>query len=196
MITAMGLGSYVVPFGAIKGVGALTKATGLKGASKQAVDRYVGGGGTGFAMAAGDSAGQAYDIVINLPQQKLEQSSNYRDLISAGKTPEEAREELARDAANSAQLIPGVLGFLSGATGLERVFSAPQEIKKGLTYNALKRGGTEFITEAVEEGAALASAQYEASKIDPSIDPMKGVGGAATLGGYCRSHTRCCIRFN
>ena len=29
----------------------------------------------------------------------------------------------------------------------------------------------------------LASAQYEASKIDPSIDPMKGVGGAATLGG-------------
>ena len=54
MITAMGLGSYVVPFGAIKGVGALTKATGLKGASKQAVDRYIGGGGTGFAMAAGD----------------------------------------------------------------------------------------------------------------------------------------------
>ena len=65
----------------------------------------------GFAMAAGDAAGQAYDIVINLPQQKLEQSSNYRDLIKAGSTPEEAREELAQDAANSAQLIPGVLGF-------------------------------------------------------------------------------------
>ena len=54
------------PLRAIKGVGALTKAAGLKGASKQAVDRYVGGGGTGFAMAAGDSAGQAIDIVINL----------------------------------------------------------------------------------------------------------------------------------
>ena len=61
-----------------------------------------------MAMSGGDAAGQAYDMVINLPEQTLNQSSNYRDYISRGLTPQQAREEIASDAARSAQLFPSV----------------------------------------------------------------------------------------
>ncbi len=138
------------------------KAYGL-GARGQGIAGLGTGATLGGAAAGGDAASDAYDQVMKSPN-----------------IPEDQRESMARQAARQASVVPAILGGLSGATGLERIMSGA----RGITREGVRRtAGKEFLTEGIEEGGTKASANIAAMQYDPTIDPMRGVVGATTLGG-------------
>ena len=138
------------------------KAYGL-GARGQGIAGLGTGATLGGAAAGGDAASDAYDQVMKSPN-----------------IPEDQRESMARQAARQASVVPAILGGLSGATGLERIMSGA----RGITREGIRRtAGKEFLTEGIEEGGTKASANIAAMQYDPTIDPMRGVVGATTLGG-------------
>ena len=144
-----------------------TASKGAKALGLQARGQGIAGLGTGSALggaaAGGDAAADAYDQVMNSPN-----------------IPDDQKEALARQAARQASVVPAVLGGLSGATGLERIMSGA----RGITRESIRRtAGKEFLTEGIEEGGTKASANIAAMQYDPTIDPMRGVVGSATLGG-------------
>jgi hypothetical protein len=138
------------------------KSLGL-GARGQGITGLGTGATLGGAAAGGDAASDAYSQVMNSPN-----------------VPEDQREAMARQAARQASVVPAILGGLSGATGLERIMSGA----RGITREGVRRtAGKEFLTEGIEEGGTKASANIAAMQYDPTIDPMRGVVGATTLGG-------------
>jgi hypothetical protein len=123
------------------------------------------GGALGGAAAGGDAASNAYEMVMNSPN-----------------IPNDQKETLARQAAREASALPALVGGAFGATGLTRNIAsraAGQTAKHGI----LRTGATEFAQEFGEEGLTQLSANLAARQYDPTIDPMKGVVGAATFGG-------------
>lgn len=163
--TAAKVVGNVGPFGrAVKGgvaLGETVFGAGTRGA------RLTGqgiGGALGGAAAGGDAASSAYDLIM--------QSENI---------PEDQKEELARKAAREASAIPALIGGYTGATGLTKVFAGG---KQGLTRESAKRvAWQEARQEFGEEGATQLAANLAARQYDPTIDPMQGVVGSATLGG-------------
>jgi hypothetical protein len=138
------------------------KSLGL-GARGQGIAGVGTGSVLGGAAAGGDAASDAYDQVMNSPN-----------------IPDDQKEALARQAARQASVVPALLGGLSGATGLEKILSGA----RGITRESIRRtAGKEFLTEGIEEGGTKASANIAAMQYDPTIDPMRGVVGAATMGG-------------
>ena len=138
------------------------KSLGL-GARGQGIAGLGAGSTLGGAAAGGDAASDAYQQVMNSPN-----------------IPDDQKEAMARQAARQASVVPAVLGGLSGATGLERIMSGA----RGITREGIRRtAGKEFLTEGIEEGGTKASANIAAMQYDPTIDPMRGVVGATTLGG-------------
>jgi hypothetical protein len=156
LAAAQAAGSFVVPGAAIKGAGLVGRAAGI-GAGAAGL-----GGGVlaGAALSGGDAAGQAYELAKR-----------------AG-----ASEEEAVAAARQASVIPAAVGGATGAFGAERVFAGAKGYAGGAASRALKTGASEAAQEALEEGVTQYEAQRAAMPYDPSIDPMKGVASAATLG--------------
>lgn len=158
---AMGVGSFIIPGSAIKGVkyGAKALELGTKLAGRVATGAGVV---TGGVLAGGDAAGDAYDQVYN--------SKNLADY-----TPEE-RDALATEAARKAQVAPTLIGAVGG------LFGADKALATG-TRSILKTAGAEFLSEAAEEGSTKLSANVAAGQYDSEIKPFTGVAGASLLGG-------------
>jgi len=156
------IGSFAIPFGAIKGFRAGAEALDL-GAKAVTRAGTAGGVTAGAVLGGGDAAGDAYDMVYNSP--KL-----------ANLSPEE-RDEIATAAARKAQVVPTLIG---GASGL---FGADKALAAGGTRSILKTAGAEFLSEAVEEGTTKLSANLAAGQVDSDIKPLTGVAGSALLGG-------------
>ena len=203
---AQGIGNVVLPGFAIKGT-----QLGIKGLSRVGVNvpesislgripftnkkikadtgLVLGGSGLGYVMAQGDAAGTAYETVMNLPIAKLEASAAYQELIAKGRTSDQAREELAQEAAGTIGYIPGIIGAAGGLVGAERAFALNQQgllFRPGTSYlkNFLGQLLVEGVTEGIEEGATAYFGQKPATEIDPTFDPTKGVGAAATFGTF------------
>lgn len=178
---AKGVGKYIVqnpiqtaaevignvgPFGRAVSLGvkgAQLAGLGAKGAT------YVGrgvGGALGAAAGGGDAASNAYELVMNSPN-----------------IPDDQKEVLARQAAREASALPALIGGAFGATGLTGNI-ASKAAGKAAKYGILRTGATEFGQEFGEEGITQLSANLAARQYDPSIDPMQGVVGAATYGGF------------
>lgn len=161
--TAAKIAGGVGPIG--KGIQATTRTAQLLGLGARGTT-YAGRGAGAVlsgAAAGGDAASDAYDQVMNSPN-----------------IPDDQKETLARQAARQASVIPALIGGVTGATGLERIMAGG----KGITRESIRRtAGKEFVSEAFEEGGTKASANIAAMQYDPTIDPMRGVVGAATLGG-------------
>ena len=161
--TAAKIVGGVGPIG--KGIQATTmtaRALGLGAKGTSYAGRGAGAVLSGSA-AGGDAASDAYDQVMNSPN-----------------IPDDQKEALARQAARQASVVPALIGGVTGATGLERIVAGGRGItREGIRRTALK----EFGSEAFEEGGTKASANIAAMQYDPTIDPMRGVVGAATLGG-------------
>lgn len=155
-------GSFAGPGLAIKGA---RGAAGALGLAEKAVERAgtAAGMGTSAVLSGGDAAGSAYDAVMN--------SEQLRDV------PEYLREQMAKDAARKASVVPAIIGGVTGRFGAEGALA------KGGTNSILKTGAQEFASEAFEEGSTQLSANLAAGQYDPTISAMKGVAGAATLGG-------------
>ena len=153
------VGSFVLPGAAVKGGGMLASmaGAGAKGATRAGL---AGGAVAGAALSGGDAAGAAYELVKK-----------------AGGTDDEAAE-----AARRASVLPAAIGAAGGVIGAERLLAGAGGFKGGALSRALKTAGVEGAQEAVEEGVTQYEGQRAAVPFDPSIDPLKGVAGAATMG--------------
>ena len=174
-------GSFAIPGLAAKGASTGARALGL---GEKAASRFGLGtvSAVGGAMAGGDAAGSAYDLVKRTPKNILEQNSEYRELLQS-MNPDQALEEIATRAARSASVVPAAIGATLGPLGAERILAgAGRPLTASRTKNALLTGGVDAGTEGFEEGVTQYSGQKAASQYNPTIDPMKGVAGAATAG--------------
>lgn len=172
------------------GAAAFSRALG-NGATKEAAavagQRAATGAGValGGVSAGGDAAGSAYDLVMQIPEETLGADKDYQSLLSKGLAPEAARKELATRAARQAQVLPSLVGAASGAIGLEKMLGAPAGTAKfrgNALSRGLKAGAVEAVPEGFEEGLTTFEANRAAQDLDPSIDPLKGVGFAAAFG--------------
>lgn len=161
LAASQAIGSFVGPGAAIKGGKMIGGALGLteRGVSRAGL---AGGSTAGAVLAGGDAAGDAYQMVMNAPE--------LQDL------PIEQREKMATDAARKATPLPFVIGAASGLVGADKAFAAG-------TKSILRTTGVEAGSEFIEEGATKLSANLAAGEMAPSIQPMTGVIGSATLGG-------------
>lgn len=156
---AQAAGSFAVPGAAVKAGGMLGSVAGLgvQGATRTGL---AGGAVAGAALSGGDAAGTAYELVKR-----------------AGGSDKEATE-----AARRASVLPAAIGAAGGVIGAERLLAGAGGFKGGALSRALTTAGVEGAQEAVEEGVTQYEGQRAAVPFDPSIDPLKGVAGAATMG--------------
>lgn len=153
-------GSFALPGGAVKGAGAAAKALGAGVKGVETAGR-VGGIAAGAAMAGGDAAGTAYDLASK-----------------AGATDEQATA-----AGRQASVIPAIVGGVTGAFGAERLLAGAKGFGGNALSRGLKSGLSEAGQEALEEGVTQFEGQRAAMPYDATIDPTKGVAGAAAMGG-------------
>lgn len=176
---AQAAGSFAIPGFAVKGAQVTAGALGL-GAKGASIAGRAGGVAAGAAMAGGDAAGNAYELVMQIPLDTLMQSEPAQALLAQGADSAQIRETLATQAGRDASIIPALIGGAGGAFGAERILAGGAKLSgaKGAAVMAASEG----LQEGVEEGATNYEARRAAARLDPSIDPMKGTGAAATLG--------------
>lgn len=160
LAAAQAAGSFAGPGLAVKGAGLAVGAAGFgaKGATRAGL---AAGAGLGAAGAGGDAAGTAYDLAKE-----------------GGATDEQAVA-----AARGASVIPAAIGGAGGLVGAERLVAGAKGFSGGLVSRAFKTGAVEGVQEAIEEGVTQYEGQRAAVPFTPDLDPMKGVAGAATMGG-------------
>lgn len=161
LAASQAIGSFIGPGFAIKGGKMIGGALGLteRGVARAGI---AGGSAAGSVLAGGDASGDAYQMVMDAPE--------LQDM------PIEERAELATRAARKAAPLPFVIGAASGLVGADKAFAAGT---KSILKTTLAEAGSEFI----EEGATKLSANLAAGAEAPSIQPLTGVVGSATLGG-------------
>lgn len=166
LAAAQAAGSFVVPGGAIKGAttGARALGLGAKGTTRAGL---AAGAGVGAAGAGGDAAGTAYELSRE-----------------GGATDEQAVA-----AARGASVLPAAIGAAGGLVGAERLVAGARGFKGGRVARALKTGAVESAPEALEEGVTQYEGRRAAVPFNPDLDPMKGVAGAATMGGVLGAAT-------
>ena len=166
LTVAQAAGSFVGPGAAVKGAGALARGVGA-GASAATKAGRAGSVAAGAAMAGGDAAGTAHEL-----------SSK------AGATDEQAVA-----AGREASVIPAIVGGLGGAFGAEKLLAGAKGFAGGAAARALKTGASEALQEGIEEGVTQYEGQRAAMPYDSTIDPMKGVAGAAAMGAVMGAGT-------
>ncbi|MFZ7320459.1 LPD5 domain-containing protein [Comamonas jiangduensis] len=166
LAAAQAAGSFAVPGLAIKGAAVGARAMGL-GAKNTTRAGLAAGAGVGAAGAGGDAAGTAYDLSRE-----------------GGATDEQAVA-----AARGASVLPAAIGAAGGLVGAERLVAGAKGFGGGLVARALKTGAVEGAQEALEEGVTQYEGQRAAVPFNPDLDPMKGVAGAATMGGVLGAAT-------
>lgn len=187
---AQAAGSVAGPGLAVKG--ATTAATLLKVAEKT-LPRVglTAGVVSGAIMSGGDAAGSAYKLVMETPDNILLQNDFVKSQIAAGRTLADIKEEAATTAARRASIIPALIGGIAGRYGIEPLLAGKKtftkiingvEVPESIFSRALITGVSEAAQEGVEEGATEYAGRKAAQEYNPTIDPTKGVAGAATLG--------------
>ncbi len=187
---AQAAGSVAGPGLAVKG--ATTAATLLKVAEKT-LPRVglTAGVVSGAIMSGGDAAGSAYKLVMETPDNILLQNDFVKSQIAAGRKLADIKEEAATTAARRASIIPALIGGIAGRYGIEPLLAGKKtftkiingvEVPESIFSRALITGVSEAAQEGVEEGATEYAGRKAAQEYNPTIDPTKGVAGAATLG--------------
>ena len=189
LAVSQAVGSFAIPFGAIRGAQLGARGLGVAqraaqteqaavragtrtytpGAARAAGEQAIGRVGTGAGMAtgavlgAGEAGGDAYGQV-------------YEGLIAQGVDPVEADRQ-ATEAARLAMPAPALVGAIAGRFGAERAVATGSR-----GGSILRMAGSEAAQEFAEEGTTKLSANIAAGQYVDGIDPMKGVLGSAALG--------------
>lgn len=198
LLTAANIaGNLVGPGVAVKGGAAVGGAIARRQALRRGEDvaeavakgKQLGGtaGGVAFGAAAGggDAAGQAYELVTDPTRREVVLSSVPAEAMRKAfpdLSDDQIVEKLATSAARDASVVPAIIGGLGGVFGLERALSGVARPAASRVGQALRTGVVEGVEEGLEEGVTGYSGRYFPSQIDPTIDPMKGVGADAALG--------------
>ncbi|GAI38643.1 unnamed protein product, partial [marine sediment metagenome] len=155
---------------ATKGLGYASKA------GKVATGAAVG---TGAVMQGADAGSQAYDQLMELPDEIWNQDPD----ISSGSTTKEQRAlDLSRNAAIASGISSVGLNMIPGARIFEKQLAGVKLPGGSRITNALAGFAGETIQEAGEEGFGAYAANVATKQVDPSTDEWKGVGEAAGLG--------------
>jgi hypothetical protein len=173
------------------GVGRAATAVGQLGArgaaraGTTAVDRagQAGAIGTAAGLQTGGIADQTYREVMGLPEETINSSPNYQQLLQS-MSPAEARETIANRAAREA----GVLGGGISVAAMTALPSAEKALfTRGISQSAVRRalgvGTAEAVSEGIEEGGGEFGQNLAIQRqADPERDLLRGVGGAAATG--------------
>lgn len=174
-------GSVVVPAGAVRGGTVAARGLGF-GAKGMVAGGTAGGAAAGASMGGGDAAGNAYDLVMETPDEVVQRSPLWAEMERDGVPREQIKERLAQAAGRDASIVPAIVGAVAGTLGFERVLAGGRGFGGNAVSRALKTGASEAAQEAVEEGVTGYSGRQAAAEINPDIDPMKGLGAEAAGG--------------
>lgn len=186
MVATMG-GSLTLAKGAFKAAlksGATREVASKKAATTATIAGGILEGGFGGAHAAIDVRKE----IKSMSNDMLKNSDVMKTLMAEGKTFEQARNQLAEDAATKAFVIAGVGTGIFGGMG-DRAIA--QVITKG-TSSRLKSAvggaiGEGLLEEAPQSAAQQMAQNYALQDADPNRSLMKGVAnqaaGGAVLGG-------------
>lgn len=153
--------------------------------------------GIGAEAGAQDFAGagaDAYKAVEELPQEALDKSPNYQNLIKSGMSPKDAREALAVEAASKAGTKSGLITAGSaGALGSifeKALFGLGGKITKNNAILGLDSPATEAFSEGLEEYWNNTAPKEAVNDVlgydyhaDPSIYSTSAVTQAAAISG-------------
>ena len=166
------------------GGGAIAGLLGRMGLSRALSWRVGGAIGEG-AVSGAQNSRDAYDAVMTLPEDKLEQSPEYGLYLQSLGDPVTARKALANDIAFAVGWETGAAtGILSA--GPSAMFGkllggeGGKSLGRTMAKQALAEG---LFEEAPQSAAEQYLSQSQLRRADPAIDPMQGLGEAAMGGG-------------
>ena len=166
--------------------------------SKAARTAGVAGGiSTGAVQQGADVASEAYDKVMQLPDDVWQKNAQFNELVGQI-GPEKAKQRIAGELATEAGVKAGLESLVVNAAGarfggatLESIFLKPAagagttagKAAAGGAAKGFVRGGVgEMVTEAPEEAYGALAANQAAAQVDPNTDIFKGVGAAGGIG--------------
>ncbi len=140
------------------------------------------------ATEGGFSGAEAGSIIMDLPDEALQKAPAFQELIAAGKTPQQAKQALAREANSYATGIAAAVSMASskivGSERLKaRIFSGIPTGPDNIAKRVLKSTAVEGLQESVQEGGAQFATNVGVQQTgQPDRGWGQGVGGAAGTG--------------
>lgn len=151
------------------GGGALTAGARTAGA-------LTAGSAAGVTAASGDAAGGVFEQLMDkqqTPDKLLLGNPDVQDLLSEGKTLDEARKTIATGKAQLAALLAAPLGALSGRTGLESVIAG------SFKGSGKRAAANELTTEVADELGTQAATNVATGTVDPRVGLTDNFGQVA-----------------
>jgi len=141
----------------------------------------AGGISAATLMTSGDAAGNTYQTLTDpkkTPMSVWRTNPDFQQLVSQGKTPKQAIEEIATAKARLAAAIVAPLGVL-GFMGAEAAFVAQGGTRAAMQAatpkGAAKLVGKEIGLEQLEEGGTQAGSNVASQTINPEQSLLEGV---------------------
>lgn len=166
------LPSMIPTIGAVKGIQLAAVARGAT-AARAAQLGMAGAGATNAALNAGGARQDAFQTLSELPEDAWAKDPEYVALRQQNMSHQQAAVERAKSLSLVPAAVGGIVGFLTGRTGLESAL-----VGKG-AGSAARRVGSEMLGEQVEELAPQLAGNVQANRIDPSRSITEGLGTTA-----------------
>lgn len=170
-----------------RGAGMAARATGA-GERAAASTAVAGAVGAGASMQGADVGGSAYDQLMAIPDEVWMLNPDVAEATGGDASrlsdvkPRMAMS-LSRDSAAASAMISLGLNMLPGARILEKSLAGVKLPGASSRWASAAKGfAGESISEAGEEGSGQFLSNVAASRVDPLVDTMEGVGEATGLG--------------
>ena len=143
----------------------------------------AGAVGSESLLEGGGSADEVYRSIMALPEEQLQRSPEYQELLKQGLKPDEAKERLAVSAARQAAAQTAAISGTVGAAipGAESAMFRPLT-QRGVVGRALGVAAPELVQEAGQEGGAALSENIARQRAEVDRELLAGVGSRATMG--------------
>lgn len=142
--------------------------------------------GTGSALQGGDSSGQAYEQLKNLPDVLWAQNPDVKLLTEDGMSFEDAVDQVAlslsRNTFAAASALSLATNLIPGARIIEQKLAGIKAPGGSKILNAAKGYVGETLQEGIEEGSAALFANLATGVVDPEQAALEGVGEATGMG--------------
>lgn len=165
------------------------KAALKRGATKEAAAKSaattatIAGGILEGSLAGAQTARSVRDAIIQMDEEQLKDSEALATLMEDGKSFDDARADLAENAASQAFVIAGLATGAFGGFGDRALVKIITDKTGGRLKSAFTGALGEGLLEEVPQSAAQQMAENKAmQEADPNIALMKGVPNAAASG--------------
>lgn len=149
--------------------------------------------GVGAGLSAQDALGTAFDQVMNMPQDQLDMSEPYREIVDSGVDPDTARQRLAARVSSGAIPLAAVMGAVAGPLGPEAAIAkaltrpaantVATSTARAVTDGLIKTGVSSTMSAADNAATQLSANLAQQRGVgEDSVDTLFNVGEAGTLG--------------